>query len=89
MMSENHVRDGIRQPYETPAHLPYLFSKVVWRAPSAGEGGPLGAAVPVQLQNPEPARVIQQIEFVSAHADSELVCGGADAGSRAAGRATG
>ena len=63
---ENHVRDGIRQPYETPAFLPYAFSKVVWRAPEPGKADRWVRLYRFSYENPEPARVIQQIEFVSA-----------------------
>ncbi|MCX6913655.1 MAG: carboxypeptidase regulatory-like domain-containing protein, partial [Verrucomicrobia bacterium] len=66
VMSENHVRDGIRQPYETPARLPYLFSKVVWRTPMPGKAGRWVRLYRFSYNNPEPGRVIQQIEFVSA-----------------------
>ena len=66
VMSENHVRDGIRQPYETPARLPYLFSKVVWRTPMPGKAGRWVRLYRFSYNNPEPGRVIRQIEFVSA-----------------------
>ncbi len=66
VMSENHVRDGIRLPYETPARLPYLFSKVVWRTPMPGKAGRWVRLYRFSYNNPEPGRVIRQIEFVSA-----------------------
>ena len=66
VMAENHVRDGIRQPYETPARLPYLFSKVVWRTPMPGKAGRWVRLYRFSYNNPEPGRVIRQIEFVSA-----------------------
>jgi RNA polymerase sigma factor (sigma-70 family) len=73
VMFENHVRDWTRQPYETPARLPYLFSKVVWRAPVPGQVGRWVRLYRFSYDNPEPGRVIQQIEFVSAMRTPTLV----------------
>jgi uncharacterized GH25 family protein len=72
-MYENHVRDWTRQPYEIPAHLPYLFSKVVWRAPMPGQAGYWVRLYRFSYVNPEPGRVIQQIEFISAMQTPSLV----------------
>src|SRR5262249_1511924 len=36
---ENHVRDWIRLPYESPAVLPYTYSKVIWRSPVPAQDG--------------------------------------------------
>ena len=65
VLFQNHVRDGIRLPYETPTYLPYVFSKAVWRAPVPGQEGRWVRLYRFSYANPEPARVIQQIEFVS------------------------
>jgi hypothetical protein len=73
VMSENHVRDWTRQPYETPARLPYLFSKVVWRAPIPGKAGRWVRLYRFSYENPEPGRIVQQIEFVSAMQKPTLV----------------
>jgi RNA polymerase sigma factor (sigma-70 family) len=73
VMFENHVRDWTRQPYQIPAHLPYLFSKVVWRAPMPEQAGYWVRLYRFSYVNPEPGRVIQQIEFVSAMQTPTLV----------------
>jgi RNA polymerase sigma factor (sigma-70 family) len=65
VLFQNHVRDGIRLPYETPTYLPYVSSKAVWRAPVPGQEGGWVRLYRFSYANPEPARVIQQIEFVS------------------------
>jgi RNA polymerase sigma factor (sigma-70 family) len=65
VLFQNHVRDWIRLPYETPTYLPYVLSKAVWRAPVPGQEGRWVRLYRFSYANPEPARVIQQIEFVS------------------------
>ena len=65
VLFQNHVRDWIRLPYETPAYLPYAFSKVVWRAPVPGQEGRWVRLYRFSYENPEPGRVVQQLELVS------------------------
>ena len=65
VLFQNHVRDWIRLPYETPAYLPYGFSKVVWRAPMPGQEGRWVRLYRFSYENPEPGRVVQQLELVS------------------------
>jgi RNA polymerase sigma factor (sigma-70 family) len=62
---QNHVRDWIRLPYETPAYLPYTFSKAVWRAPVPGQAGRWARLYRFSYANPEPKKVLKEIEFVS------------------------
>jgi hypothetical protein len=71
--SGNHVRDWIRLPYETPARLPYAFSKAVWRAPVPGQAGRWVRLYRFSYANPEPRRVIEQIEFVSTMQNPNLL----------------
>jgi hypothetical protein len=65
VLFQNHVRDWIRLPYETPAYLPYAFSKAVWRAPVPGQEGRWVRLYRFSYENPEPGRVVQQLELVS------------------------
>jgi hypothetical protein len=62
---QNHVRDCFHPPYETPTRLPYAFSKAVWCAPLPGWTGWSERLYRFSYANPEPGRVIQEIEFVS------------------------
>lgn len=62
----NHVRDWIRDPYETPAYLPYAFSKVIWREALPTKPGRMLRLYRFSYANPEPAKVIRQLEFISA-----------------------
>ena len=66
VLFQNHVRDWIRLPYESPAYLPYSFSKAVWRAPVPGQEGRWVRLYRFSYENPEPGRVVQQMELVSA-----------------------
>lgn len=63
---ESHVRDWVHTPYETPAYLPYAFSKVVWRAPLPNQAGRMVRLYRFSYANPEPAKVVRQLEFISA-----------------------
>ena len=63
---ENHVRDWIRLPYETPSYLPYPFSKVVWHNAVPGQAGRMVRLYRFSFANPEPAKTIRQLELVSA-----------------------
>lgn len=63
---ENHVRDWVHAPYEAPAYLPYAFSKVVWRAPLPNQASRTVRLYRFSYPNPEPAKVIRRLEFVSA-----------------------
>jgi RNA polymerase sigma factor (sigma-70 family) len=63
---QQHVRDWIRLPYESPTYLPYAFSKAVWRAPVPGLAGRSVRLYRFSYANPEPGRVVQAIELVSA-----------------------
>ncbi len=69
---ENHVRDWIRTPYESPAYLPYGFSKVVWRAAAPGQKGRQVRLYRFSYPNPEPGKTLQQLEFASAMAAPSL-----------------
>lgn len=69
---ENHVRDWIRMPYESPTYLPYAFSKAVWYRPLADRPGLTVRLYRFSYANPEPAKVVRQLEFVSAMEASNL-----------------
>jgi uncharacterized GH25 family protein len=57
-----HFRDWIRNSYEQPAHLPYVYSKVVWSLPQTNRALRLYR---VTFPNPAPDKQICQLEFVS------------------------
>lgn len=66
-----HLRDWWRTPYEAPARLPGPHAKVVWRGThdtAERWGGKTLRLYRLSLANPEPRRVISQLEFVSARA---------------------
>jgi hypothetical protein len=68
----NHFRDWVRNPYEEPAHLPYPFAKVVWAVPYPSQPGCALRLYHVTYANPEPAKVVRQLELVSAMEDPTL-----------------
>ena len=72
-----------------PRVLPYAFSKVVWRAPVPGQDGRWVRLYRFSYANPEPGRVIQQIEFVSAMQNPNLFVAGLTLDPGAAGRTAG
>src|ERR1051325_6735979 len=63
---ENHVREWVRNPYETPQYLPYAFSKAVWRGPLTTQPGRMIRLYRFSYANPQPAKVVRELEFVSA-----------------------
>ncbi|MBL9127614.1 MAG: M48 family metalloprotease [Verrucomicrobiales bacterium] len=66
-----HLRDWWRAPYEEPARLPGPHTKVVWRGTHEDAtrwGGKTLRLYRLSLANPEPKRVVRQLEFVSARA---------------------
>jgi beta-lactamase regulating signal transducer with metallopeptidase domain len=65
-----HVRDWWRLRYEEPAHLPYEFSKVVWRGthPDVTKWGKTLRLYRIIFANPEPKKTVRQLEFLSAKA---------------------
>ena len=65
-----HVRDWWRLRYEEPAHLPYEFSKVVWRGthPDVTKWGKTLRLYRITFANPEPKKTVRQLEFLSAKA---------------------
>jgi RNA polymerase sigma factor (sigma-70 family) len=65
MLFQNHLRDWIRLPYETPAFLPYTFGKVVWRAPVPAQPGRWVRLYRFSYANPEPRKVLKEVELVS------------------------
>ncbi len=65
IQSNYHVRDYLRTPYETPAFLSYPFTKAVWRSESVNQPGRMARLYRMSLPNPEPSKVIRQLEFVS------------------------
>jgi len=69
-----HVRDWWRPRYEEPAHLPYGYSKVIWRATHAepAKSGKTLRLYRVSFANPDPKRTLRQLELVSAMARPSL-----------------
>lgn len=68
-----HLRDWWRARYEQPARLPGPHAKVIWRGTHADAtrwGGKTLRLYRLSLANPEPTRVIRQLELVSARARS-------------------
>jgi len=66
-----HLRDWWRARYEQPARLPGPHAKVIWRGTHADAtrwGGKTLRLYRLSLANPEPKRVIRQLELVSARA---------------------
>jgi hypothetical protein len=59
----NHIRDWTRSPYEEPQHLPYAFSKAVWRGADPTQPGRWLRLYRVTLANPEPSKSIRQVEL--------------------------
>jgi hypothetical protein len=62
IVSFQHFRGWIRNPYEQPAHLPYSFSKVVWIAPQPNRTLRLYRT---SFANPQPNKPVQSLEFAS------------------------
>ncbi|MFO1478302.1 MAG: carboxypeptidase regulatory-like domain-containing protein [Verrucomicrobiota bacterium] len=72
---EVHVRDWWRPRDEAPARLPYSGSRVAWRGPNLLQPEYTLRLYKITLPNPDPARVIQEIDFKSAKAvPSFFVC---------------
>lgn len=69
---ENHVRDWIRLPYETPSYLPYAFSKVAWYTSITNQPGRIVRLYRFAYPNPEPTKTVRQLEFASAMAAPNL-----------------
>jgi uncharacterized GH25 family protein len=69
---ENHVRDWIRMPYETPSYLPYAFSKVAWYTSITNQAGRVVRLYRFAYANPEPAKTVRQLELASAMASPNL-----------------
>jgi len=69
---ENQVRDWIRVPYETPAYLPYAFSKVAWYTAVTNQSNRIVRLYRFAYANPEPAKTVRLLEFVSAMAAPNL-----------------
>lgn len=67
-----HIRDWVRNPYEQPAHLPYRFSKVVWSVPMPSRPGCALRLYRVTFPNPEPRKMIKELELVSKMEDTTL-----------------
>ena len=67
-----HFRDWVRTPYEEPAHLPYLYSKVVWTAPQPSHPDQNVRLYRTTFPNPTPHKVISELEFSSAMVDPSL-----------------
>ena len=66
-----HLRDWWRAPFEQPARLPGPHVKVVWRGAhemAHRRGGRTLRLYRLSLANPEPRRVVRQLELVSARA---------------------
>ncbi len=65
-----HVRDWWRLRYEEPAHLPYEFSKVVWRGThlDVTKWGKTLRLYRITFANPEPKKTVRQLEFLSTKA---------------------
>ncbi|HYG22959.1 MAG TPA: carboxypeptidase regulatory-like domain-containing protein [Verrucomicrobiae bacterium] len=61
----NEIRDWIREPYENPARLTYPYSKVVW-AEVDSQPARWRRLYRVSLANPEPAKPVTRLEWVSA-----------------------
>jgi uncharacterized GH25 family protein len=65
-----HLRDWARNTYEQPAHLPNVFSKVVWvNKPHSPH---VYRLYRLTLANPAPQKIIQSIEFDSAMTGASL-----------------
>ena len=69
---QTHFRDWVRTPYEEPAHLPYLYSKVVWTAPQPSKPEQNVRLYRTTFPNPAPNKVISELEFSSAMVDPTL-----------------
>jgi hypothetical protein len=65
-----HLRDWTRNPYELPAHLSYLFTKVVWIDPS--QPGRTLRLYRLTLPNPAPEKILRRLELSSAMAEATL-----------------
>jgi hypothetical protein len=61
-----HLRDWWRKRYEEPVQLPFPFTKVAWRIPHPSRTDRTLRLYRLTLTNPEPAKVIRQLEFSSA-----------------------
>ncbi len=73
LLCQNHIRDWTRVPYEEPAHLPYAFAKVVWRAEDLSQAGQWVRLYRLSLANPEPAKKIRQLELTGVNGDGSLM----------------
>jgi uncharacterized GH25 family protein len=70
-----HLRDWWRFPYEEPAQLPNVLTKVAWKGPSATLKNHSLRLYRIAFINPYPEKVIRSIEFASTMAQPSLfVC---------------
>lgn len=67
-----HLRDWWRFPYEEPARLPNMLTKVAWKGPSATRKDHSLRLYRIAFINPYPEKVIRSIEFASTMAQPSL-----------------
>ena len=67
-----HVRDWRRERFEQPANVSHPGAKVVWRSSERTDSDRNMRIYRFALANPEPARAVRSLEFVSAGANPSL-----------------
>ncbi len=67
-----HVRDWVREVFESPEKLSYPFTKVVWAVPDLKQSEQFLRLYRFGLANPQPRKVVRQLDLVSTMAEPTL-----------------